>query len=74
MQYSLSVVIVEPDGDGEEGAPGLEVAPGQIGPLVDGALVLPQLGKMGQGEGPEVSASSPRMVWRGGSKPSHSSA
>jgi len=54
VQYSLSIVIVEPQGDGEEGTPGLEVAPGQVGPLVDGALVLAQLGKMGQGEGPEV--------------------
>jgi len=35
----LSVVIVEPQGDGEDGAPRFQVAAGEAGFLVDGALV-----------------------------------
>ena len=42
------------EGDGQDGAPGLESAPGQARFFIDGPLVLVQGGQVGQGERPQV--------------------
>jgi len=47
-------VLIEPQGDGEDGAPGLEGAPGQAGLVDGGALALAQGGEVGQGQRPQV--------------------
>jgi len=53
-QNAVGVVMVQPEGDGEDGAPGLESAPGQARFVVDGALVVVEGGQVGQGERPQV--------------------
>jgi len=50
----VGVVILQPEGDGQDRAPGLEGAPGQARFLVDGALVFVQGGQVGQAERPQV--------------------